>query len=64
MLGMQESLAWILPWNLPDPIRGRVDIEIIYQPKNSLDTRSLVYPFYLALEEKSLAWGEENFYIE
>jgi hypothetical protein len=48
----------------PDPIRGRVDIEIIYQPKNSLDTRSLVYPFYLALEEKSLAWGEENFYIE
>ena len=48
----------------PDPIRGREDIEIVYQPKNSLDTRSLVYPFYLALEEKSLAWGEENFYIE
>lgn len=36
----------------PDPIRGRVGIEIVYQPKNSLDTRSLVYPFYLALEEK------------
>ena len=36
----------------PDPIRGRVDIEIVYQPKNSLDTRSLVYPFYLAIEEK------------
>jgi phage baseplate assembly protein W len=36
----------------PDPIRGRVDIEIVYQPKNSLDTRSLVYPFYLALEKK------------
>ena len=36
----------------PDPIRGRVDIEIVYQPKNSLDTRSLVYPFYLALEAK------------
>ena len=36
----------------PDPIRGRVDIEIVYQPKNSLDTRSLVYPFYLTLEEK------------
>lgn len=36
----------------PDPIRGRVDIEIFYQPKNSLDTRSLVYPFYLAPEEK------------
>jgi phage baseplate assembly protein W len=48
----------------PDPIRGRVDIEIVYQPKNSLDTRSLVYPFYLALEEKSLAWGEDKFYIE
>lgn len=31
----------------PDPIRGKVDIEIIYQPKNSPDTRSLVYPFYL-----------------
>jgi phage baseplate assembly protein W len=48
----------------PDPIRGRVDIEIVYQPKNSLDTRSLVYPFYLALEEKSLAWGEDKFYSE
>ena len=36
----------------PDPIRGRVDIEIVYQPKNSPDTRSLVYPFYLAPEEK------------
>jgi len=36
----------------PDPIRGRVDIEIVYQPKNSLDTRSLVYPFYLTLEKK------------
>ena len=36
----------------PDPIRGRVDIEIVYQPKNSLDTRSLVYPFYLAIEKK------------
>ena len=36
----------------PDPIRGRADIEIVYQPKNSLDTRSLVYPFYLSLEGK------------
>ncbi|MFB2982341.1 GPW/gp25 family protein [Microseira sp. BLCC-F43] len=36
----------------PDPIRGKVDIEIVYQPKNSPDTRSLVYPFYLAPEEK------------
>lgn len=32
----------------PDPIRGRVDIEIIYQPKDSPDIRSLVYPFYLS----------------
>jgi phage baseplate assembly protein W len=31
----------------PDPIRGRVDIEIHYQPKASHDSRSLVYPFYL-----------------
>ncbi|HAZ44404.1 MAG TPA: baseplate protein [Cyanobacteria bacterium UBA11369] len=31
----------------PDPIKGRVDVEIIYQPKNRPDLRSLVYPFYL-----------------
>ncbi len=31
----------------PDPIRGKVAIEIIYQPKGSPDSRSLVYPFYL-----------------
>ncbi|BAY81543.1 GPW / gp25 family protein [Calothrix parasitica NIES-267] len=31
----------------PDPIRGKVEIEIIYQPKNHLEIRSLVYPFYL-----------------
>lgn len=31
----------------PDPVRGRVDIEIIYQPKISRDLRSLVFPFYL-----------------
>ena len=31
----------------PDPMRGRVDIEIIYQPKDSYDLRSLVFPFYL-----------------
>jgi uncharacterized protein len=31
----------------PDPIRGKVEIEIIYQPKDSPDSRSLVYPFYL-----------------
>jgi uncharacterized protein len=32
----------------PDPIRGKVDIEIIYQPKDSPDMRSFVYPFYLS----------------
>lgn len=35
----------------PDPIRGKVDIVIEYQPKNSHDIRSLVYPFYLASRE-------------
>jgi hypothetical protein len=32
----------------PDPVRGRIDIEIIYQPKGRPDARSLVYPFYLS----------------
>ena len=31
----------------PDPVRGKVDIEIIYQPKDSPNSRSMVYPFYL-----------------
>lgn len=31
----------------PDPVAGRVDITITYFPKNTLDRRSLVYPFYL-----------------
>lgn len=31
----------------PDPVRGRVDITINYHPKDSHDSRSLVYPFYL-----------------
>jgi phage baseplate assembly protein W len=38
----------------PDPVRGRVDIEILYHPKDSHDSRSLVYPFYL------LPPGEES----
>ncbi|MGF1497334.1 MAG: GPW/gp25 family protein [Elainellaceae cyanobacterium] len=37
----------------PDPMRGKVDIEIIYQPKDSHDIRSLVYPFYLLTAEDS-----------
>jgi hypothetical protein len=36
----------------PDPVRGKVDIIIEYQPKNSPVTRSLVYPFYLSPSEK------------
>lgn len=31
----------------PDPLQGRVDITIRYHPKDSHDSRSLVYPFYL-----------------
>jgi phage baseplate assembly protein W len=31
----------------PDPNSGRVDINIIYQPKETHDMRSMVYPFYL-----------------
>jgi uncharacterized protein len=31
----------------PDPVRGLVDIKIIYRLKNQPDLRSLVYPFYL-----------------
>ncbi len=31
----------------PDPVRGRVDIIIDYHIKDSHDSRSLVYPFYL-----------------
>lgn len=37
----------------PDPIKGRVDIEIVYQPKGEFDRRSLVYPFYLQMPELS-----------
>jgi uncharacterized protein len=32
----------------PDPIRGCVEIILIYHPKDSHDQRSLVYPFYLS----------------
>ena len=31
----------------PDPVRGKVDIEVFYQPKDSPDSRSMVFPFYL-----------------
>lgn len=32
----------------PNPSTGSVSINIIYQPKDSYDIRSLVYPFFLA----------------
>ena len=35
----------------PDPIRGKINIVITYQPKNRHDIRSLVYPFYLTPRE-------------
>jgi len=31
----------------PDPIKGRLDLKILYQLKDGHDTRSMVYPFYL-----------------
>lgn len=31
----------------PDPLKGRVDVTILYHPKDSHDSLSLVYPFYL-----------------
>lgn len=59
-LAVEEAIeAWEPRVNLievrtdPDPIRGKVDIEIIYQPKDSYESRSMVYPFYLASAEAS-----------
>lgn len=31
----------------PDPSTGRVSINVVYQPKNTYDIRSMVYPFFL-----------------
>jgi uncharacterized protein len=31
----------------PDPTKGRVDIMIQYHPKDSYDSQSMIYPFYL-----------------
>jgi uncharacterized protein len=30
-----------------DPVKGRLDLKILYHPKDSHDLRSIVYPFYL-----------------
>ena len=35
----------------PDPSSGQVNITILYQPKDSYDSRSIVYPFYLMSPE-------------
>jgi uncharacterized protein len=32
---------------IPDPIKGLVEIEIMYTPKDEYEMRSMVYPFYL-----------------
>lgn len=37
---------------IPDPTSGQVDIEIIYTPAGSHDSRSMVYPFYLLPPEE------------
>ncbi|WP_204150197.1 GPW/gp25 family protein [Leptolyngbya sp. CCY15150] len=34
----------------PDPVEGKVTIEIFYTPKGTYDSRSMVYPFYLQPE--------------
>jgi uncharacterized protein len=36
----------------PDPVRGRVDIMINYQIKNTYDSKSLVYPFHLSANQE------------
>ena len=35
----------------PDPVLGRVNVAINYRLKNSYESRSLVYPFYLTQQE-------------
>jgi uncharacterized protein len=34
----------------PDPIRGRVDIQIVYRIRENYDRHNLVFPFYLTPE--------------
>lgn len=31
----------------PDPVQGRINVLIAYRPKESYDSHSLIYPFYL-----------------
>jgi uncharacterized protein len=37
---------------IPDPIKGLVEIEIMYTPKDEYEMRSMVYPFYLQLSRE------------
>lgn len=40
---------------VPNPRSGKVDIDIRYQPRDSHDSRSMVYPFYLISVEPGSA---------
>ncbi len=42
----------------PNSHSGRVDINIIYEPKDTHDVRSMVYPFYLTPADLSLTLAE------
>lgn len=55
-LHVQEALEMWEPriilegiYTEPDPIQSKVNITIVYRPKETHDPRSLVYPFYLML---------------
>jgi hypothetical protein len=39
----------------PDPLSGLVHINIIYEPKETHDLRSMVYPFYLTPPDEEVA---------
>ena len=39
----------------PDPTTGQVNINIIYEPKETHDMRSMVYPFFLTPPEEEVA---------
>jgi uncharacterized protein len=42
----------------PDPVRGRIDIVLNYQVKDTYDSKSLVYPFYLAPSQNEVISSE------
>lgn len=45
---------------IPNPNTGQVDIEIQYRPKNSYDSRSMVFPFYLLPPEQVIELGSQG----